>query len=68
MLTKLCMMYDMIQVNIHCIWQLNRKVMVLSNYIQDLVLHPYLGAYKGCTEQKSKNAWQNVTEILRCKA
>ena len=68
MLTKLCMMYDMIPSKYPLYLATQSQSYGAIKLYSRLGFTPYLGAYKGCTEQKSKNAWQNVTEILRCKA
>ena len=68
MLTQLCMMYDMIPSKYPLYLATQSQSYGAIKLYSRLGFTPYLGAYKGCTEQKSKNAWQNVTEILRCKA
>ena len=68
MLTKLCMMYDKIPGKYPLYLATQSQSYGAIKLYSRLGFTPYLGAYKGCTEQKSKNAWQNVTEILRCKA
>jgi ribosomal protein S18 acetylase RimI-like enzyme len=68
MLTKLCMMYDTIPSKYPLYLATQSQSYGAIKLYSRLGFTPYLGAYKGCTEQKSKNAWQNVTEILRCKA
>ena len=67
MLTKLCMMYDTIPSKYPLYLATQSQSYGAIKLYSRLGFTPYLGAYKGCTEQKSKNAWQNVTEILRSK-
>lgn len=67
MLTKLCMMYDTIPIKYPLYLATQSQSYGAIKLYSRLGFTPYLGAYKGCTEQKSKNAWQNVTEILRSK-
>ena len=67
MLTKLCMMYDLIPSKYPLYLATQSQSYGAIKLYSRLGFTPYLGAYKGCTEQKSKNAWQNVTEILRSK-
>ena len=68
MLTKLCMIYDTIPSKYPLYLATQSQSYGAIKLYSRLGFTPYLGAYKGCSEQKSKNAWQNVTEILRCKA
>lgn len=68
MLTKLCMMYDTIPGKYPLYLATQSQSYGAIKLYSRLGFTPYLGAYKGCTEQKSKNAWQNVTEILRSKS
>ena len=68
MLSKICMMYDLIPGKYPLYLATQSQSYGAIKLYSRLGFTPYLGAYKGCTEQKSKNAWQNVTEILRCKA
>ena len=67
-LTKLCMMYDKIPGKYPLYLATQSQSYGAIKLYSRLGFTLYLGAYKGCAEQKSKNAWQNVTEILRCKA
>ena len=67
MLTKLCMMYDTIPSKYPLYLATQSQSYGAIKLYSRLGFTPYLGAYKGCTEQKSKNAWQNVTEILKSK-
>ena len=67
MLSKLCMMYDLIPSKYPLYLATQSQSYGAIKLYSRLGFTPFLGAYKGCTEQKSKNAWQNVTEILRSK-
>ena len=67
-LTKLCMMYGKIPGKYPLYLATQSQSYGAIKLYSRLGFTLYLGAYKGCAEQKSKNAWQNVTEILRYKA
>lgn len=64
MLTKLCKMYDLIpnKYPLYLVTQ-SQSYAAIKCYSR-LGFTPYLGAYHGSSEQKSKQAWQSVTEIL----
>ncbi len=64
MLTRLCIMYDSIpsKYPLYLVTQ-SQSYGAIKCYSR-LGFTPYLGAYHGSSEQKSKQAWQKVTEIL----
>lgn len=64
MLTRLCKMYDLIpsKYPLYLVTQ-SQSYGAIKCYYR-LGFTPYLGAYHGSSEQKSKQAWKNVTEIL----
>ena len=65
MLTKLCMMYDQIPGKYPLYLATQSQSYGAIKLYSRLGFTPYLGAYKGCSEQKNKQAWQSVTEVLR---
>lgn len=64
MLTRLCIMYDKIpsKYPLYLVTQ-SQSYGAIKCYSR-LGFTPYLGAYHGSSEQKSKQAWQSVTQIL----
>ena len=65
MLTKLCMMYDRIPGKYPLYLATQSQSYGAIKLYSRLGFTPYLGAYKGSSEQKSKFAWQKVTKILQ---
>lgn len=63
-LTRLCIMYDSIpsKYPLYLVTQ-SQSYGAIKCYSR-LGFTPYLGAYHGSSEQKSKQAWQSVTQIL----
>lgn len=64
MLTRLCIMYDSIpsKYPLYLVTQ-SQSYGAIKCYSR-LGFTPYLGAYHGSSEQKSKQAWQSVMQIL----
>lgn len=64
MLTRLCIMYDSIpsKYPLYLVTQ-SQSYGAIKCYSR-LGFTPYLGAYHGSSEQKSKQAWQSVAQIL----
>lgn len=64
MLTRLCIVYDSIpsKYPLYLVTQ-SQSYGAIKCYSR-LGFTPYLGAYHGSSEQKSKQAWQSVTQIL----
>ena len=64
MLTRLCIMYDSIpsKYPLYLVTQ-SQSYGAIKCYSR-LGFTPYLGAYHGSSEQKSKQAWQSVMLIL----
>ena len=65
MLTKLCMMYDSIPGKYPLYLATQSQSYGAIKLYARLGFTPYLGAYKGSSEQKSKLAWESVTNILK---
>ena len=64
MLTRLCIMYDSIPSKYPLYLVTQSQSYVAIKCYSRLGFTPYLGAYHGSSEQKSKQAWQSVTQIL----
>lgn len=65
MLTKLCMIYDQIPGKYPLYLATQSQSYGAIKLYARLGFTPYLGAYKGSSEQKSKLAWESVTNILK---
>lgn len=65
MLTKLCMMYDEIPSKYPLYLATQSQSYGAIKLYSRLGFTPYLGAYNGCSEEKNKQAWQMVTDILK---
>lgn len=65
MLTKLCIKYDRIPGKYPLYLATQSQSYGAIKLYARLGFTPYLGAYKGSSEQKSKKAWQSVTDVLK---
>ena len=68
MLTRLCVMYDKIPGKYPLYLATQSQSYGAIKLYSRLGFTPYLGAYKGCSEQKNTQAWTTVTKLLADKS